>query len=91
MRNPYQERLAEHSLVSTPAGNGEYWDFTWFIDPITNGLANWLKFTAHVSEDGVSMVGLRVALDEKEIGEQENAIQFIKERYERFGLNEEDM
>jgi uncharacterized protein (DUF1697 family) len=91
IRNAYQEILAERSMVIEPAGPGEYWRFRWYIDPISNGLAKWIQLTAHVSEEeNVRMIGTPVALDMEESAAQEQAFQFIKERYERYGLTEED-
>lgn len=88
MRNPYQETLAERSMVTEPAGPGEYWEFRWYIDPISNGLSKWICITAHVSEESVRMIGMPVARDEEEMLAQEQAYQFVKERYERIGLDE---
>ena len=88
MRNPYQETLAERSMVTEPAGDGEYWEFRWYIDPISNGLSKWIRLTAHVSEESVRMIGMPVARDEEEMLAQEQAYQFVKERYERIGLDE---
>lgn len=91
IHNQYQEILAERSMDIEPAGPGEYWRFRWYIDPISNGLANWIQLTAHVSEDsGVRMLGMPVALSEEEMLAQEQAVQFAKDRYERLGLDEED-
>ena len=89
IRNPYQEELAERSLVVHEAENGEGWEFHWYVDPITNGLSKWHRFFAHVSLDGdVDMLGMWIALNEEERFAQEQAIQFVKDRYERYGLDE---
>jgi hypothetical protein len=73
-----------------PAGDGEYWEFRWYIDPISNGLGNWIRLIAHVSEDGVRMIGMPVARSEEESVAQQEAVAYIKDRYERLGLDEEN-
>lgn len=89
--NQYQEVLAERSLVVHDASNGEGWEFYWYIDPITNGLSNSHRFFAHISFEGeVNMLGMWIALNDEEKIAQQQAIQFVKQRYERYGLNEED-
>lgn len=91
IRNPHQENLAERSLEVNPAEEGEYWKFYWFMDPIVSGLAESYRFYAHVSPEGqVSMIGMWVATNERESLAQEQAIQFVKDRFERYGLDAED-
>ncbi len=92
IRNPYQETLAERSLLIEPAEEGEYWIFHWYVDPILNGLAKWHRFFAHVSPDGfVDMVGMWIATSEEEKIVQEQAIQFAKDRFKRVGLEKEEL
>ncbi len=92
IHNSYQEVLAERSMHTEPVGlggPGEYWEFKWYIDPLSNGLGKWIQLTAHVCEDlGVRMIGMPVALDEEEMLAQEQAVRFVKDRYERYGLDE---
>lgn len=92
IRNPYQETLAERSLSIEPAEEGEYWTFHWYVDPILNGMSKGHRFLAHVSPDGkVDMIGMWIALDEEQSLVQEQAIQFAKDRFQRVGLEEEEI
>ncbi len=92
IRNPYQEALAERSLVIEHAEEGEYWTFHWYVDPILNGMAKWHRFVAHINPDGkVEMIGLWFALDEEQILAQEQALQFAQDRFQRVGLEEEEL
>jgi hypothetical protein len=92
IRNHYQETLAERSLVVHETGDGgEGWEFYWYEDPITNGLAKGHRFFAHVSSDGfVSMIGMWVALNEGQRLAQEQAMQFAKKRFTEVGLEEKE-
>ena len=91
IHNQYQENLAERSMFRESAGDGEYWDFRWYIDPISNGLSKWIHLRVHVSdESGVRMLGMPIARDDEELLAQEQAVQFVKDRYERLGLDEEN-
>ncbi len=91
IHNQYQEILAERSLVIHAAEDGEGWEFYWYIDPITNGLSKLRRFFAHVSFEGqVDMLGMWTATSDEDRIAQQQAIQFVKDRYKRFGLNEED-
>ena len=83
IQNPYQEALAERSLTIEAAGDGEYWEFRWYIDPLTNGLAKWLPITAYVSEGDIRVLGGPVPRDMEELNEREKAVQFIKNRFEK--------
>ncbi len=90
--NPYQEQLAERSLEVGPAEEGQYWTFYWYVNPISNGLSKGHRFFAHVYPEGrVDMIGMWIALNDEEKIAQQQAIQFAKQRYERYGLNEEDL
>lgn len=92
MHNQYQETLAERSMVIEPAGEGEYWTFHWYVDPISNGSAKWHRFFAHVHPNGfVDMIGMWIARSEEEKIAQEQAIQFAKDRFKRVGLEKEDI
>jgi len=91
IHNQHQENLAERSLEIHQSTDGEYWQFYWFMDPLSRGLSESYRFYAHVSPDGqVSMIGMWMATNERESLAQEQAIQFAKDRYERVGLSEED-
>ena len=91
IHNPYQDTLAERSLVIEPAEEGEYWTFHWYVDPLSYGLSKWHRFFAHVDPDGkVDMIGMWVATSEEESLAQEQAIAFAKARYERYGLDEQN-
>ncbi len=91
IHNQYQEILAERSLVVHAAENGEGWEFHWYIDPITNGLSKLRRFFAHVSSEGeVNMLGMWLATNDEDSVAQQQALQFVKDRYKRLGLNEED-
>lgn len=90
IRNQYQLDLAERSLVIEPGEDGESWSFRWYVDPISNGLSKWYQFQAYVHEDGIQMLGMLMPRDEEEMLAQEQAVQFIRERYERLGLDETD-
>ena len=85
--NPYQETLAERSLVvHETGGDGEGWEFYWYEDPITNGLAKGHRFFAHVSSDGfVRMIGMGVARYKGEMLAQEQAMRFARKRFEEVG------
>jgi len=90
IRNEYQLGLAEQSLVIDAAENGEVWSFRWYVDPISNGLAKWYQFQVYVHEDGIQMLGISPPRDEEEFFAQEQAARFVRERYERIGLDEPD-
>ncbi len=94
MITPYQRTLAEVSLNVSPAsdGNGEVWYFYWYMDPLTRGLSESYRFSVHISFDGtISMLGMWIALNEREETAQRQAIQFVKERYQRYGLEEREI
>ncbi len=93
MLNPYQDMLAERSLVTTPTDEGENWNFRWYLDPITNGMSKWYHFNVSVLAGTklIAVHGWLSARDEDELLAQEQALEFIKKRYERFGLDEEDV
>jgi hypothetical protein len=88
---PYQKTLAERSLVTEPSEYGEYWEFRWYIDPLCNGLSKWVTITAHVSDEyGIRIIGGPLTIDEEELSAQEQAAQFVEERYRRYGLAEQE-
>ena len=89
LRNPYQVQLAETSIRVSPSSEGEYWEFRWYIDPLSRGLSRWFDFNAHVSWDGeIQMIGMSVPFDEDEDLAQEQAVRFVQERYNEFGIDE---
>ncbi len=89
--NPYQKMLAERTLVEHPSTDGEDWEFTWFVDPISSGLSKRYPVRAHVYPDGnYILYSPLVPRDEEEALAQEQIATFITERYEEFGLHEED-
>jgi len=91
IHNQHQENLAERSLVIESFGEGEAWTFYWYMDPIVKGLTESYRFHATVTPDGqVSMHGMWIALSERERLAQDQAIQFVKDRFGRVGLNEEN-
>ena len=88
--NRYQEELAERSLVIEPDGDGETWNFRWYADPITKGLSKWTHYSVRISDGFIAFHGLAMPRDEEEMIEMDRAMQFVKARYERVGLSEED-
>ena len=90
MLNPYQERLAERSMVIELSGNGENWSFRWYVDPISNGLAKWHQYHVYVSKGYIAFHGLPMPRDEEEELAMNQAMAFVKKRYERFGSDEEE-
>ena len=70
--------------------DGEDWEFRWYIDPIANGMSKWIQVRAHVFSDGNVYCLDPSPLEEEEAAAQENALRFVRERYEEFGLHEED-
>lgn len=90
MLNPYQEKLAERSLVVETDSSGETWSFRWYIDPISNGLAKWHQYHVHVSKGYIAFYGLAMPRDDEEELAMNQAMEFVKKRYEGFGLDEED-
>lgn len=91
IRNHYQEELAERSLFVEVMGDGELWKFRWYVDPIVNGLSRYYNFVGHVSEDGEAfLVRTYVPWAEEEQVAEQQALEFLKERYERIGLDATD-
>ncbi len=88
--NQYQEILAERSMVIEPDGDGENWSFRWYADPISNGLSKWTQYNVRVSEGYIEFYGMQMPRDEEEMVEMDRATQFVKARYGRVGLSEED-
>jgi len=88
--NQYQESLAERSMVVEPNGDGEIWSFRWYADPIAKGLADWKQYTAHVSDGYITFHGMTMPRNEAEMVEMDRAMQFVKARYERVGLDEQN-
>ncbi len=88
IHNPYQVMLAERSLVVEEAEDGEYWNFRWYIDPFTNGLAKWEQFFVHISSEGdISVMGALIAPPDSDVGMMErDAVEFVRDRYAQFGL-----
>ncbi len=90
MYNQYQEALAERSMIVEPDGSGENWSFRWYADPISKGLSDWKQYTVHVSEGYIAYHGMAMPRNKEEMVEMNRAMQFVTERYERYGLDEED-
>ncbi len=90
IHNQYQETLAERSMIIEPDGEGENWSFRWYTDPISNGLAKWAQYSVHVSEGYIAFHGMVMPRDEEEVVAMDEAIEFVKDRFRRVGLNEED-
>ncbi len=88
--NQYQEILAERSMVIEPNGSGENWSFRWYTDPISNGLSKWTQYNVRVSEGYIECYAMQMPRDEEEMVEMDQAMQFVKARYGRVGLNAED-
>jgi hypothetical protein len=89
VRNIYQEKLAERSLVVEAAADGEYWTFHWYMNPLSNGLSRWHRISAHIYSNGdIALHGMWMPKDEEEIFEFEQAMKFIKNRYKEVGFDE---
>lgn len=90
IHNQYQEDLAERTMVIEPDGDGELWHFRWYIDPISNGLSKWHQYHVFVSDGYIAFHGLAMPRDEEEMLAMDQAMEFVKERFRKVGLSEEN-
>ncbi len=84
--NPFAQRLAEQSLDISPSDGGQFWKFMWAANPITTGVSDSTCITVHVSYNGVIDIVNHIDDENTQI----EIYDFVKARYERFGIDDEE-